>query len=115
MYNQYKNDGRFAFYCIDIPLIRDTAGMAEYMIRKRNYTFPVMIASTGLDSLFTLEVFLIVTVLQHDSILFKGSIDQAEAGGRAVEVSTFSAIPLRFFFGIEFAKNQKTNHYEIRT
>lgn len=79
LYTKYKDDPRLVVQAVNMPLKRDTAGMAFAMIRKRGFTFPVVIAAADFDSVFHVDAYPLVLILRNDTILFRGAIEQVES------------------------------------
>ncbi|MFT4062001.1 MAG: TlpA disulfide reductase family protein [Edaphocola sp.] len=78
IYSKYKNDNRLDVVSINIPLKRDTIGMAEYMIKQRGYTFPVIIGDSTVLNQLDIEYYPTTLLLKGDSILFRGDVDAME-------------------------------------
>jgi len=78
LYEKYRNDPRVSIQALNIPLERDTAGMAFSVVEKKHFTFPVVVSANGLDSLFHIDAYPLVLVLHNDEIVFRGKIEEVE-------------------------------------
>ena len=77
IYNQYKDNSNIAIYAINIPIKRDSIGMAVNMVKRKNYTFPVMVGKYKLDSIFDIRSYPTTILIRNDTIIFKGGIEDA--------------------------------------
>ena len=77
IYNQYKDNSKITIYAINIPLKRDTIGMAVDMVKRKNFTFPVMVGKYKLDSVFDIKSYPTTILLKNNTIIFKGDIEDA--------------------------------------
>lgn len=75
LYEEYKDDDRVALYAVNIPIKRDTPTMAEDMIRKREYTFPVYYAHGGIDTQLNVRRFPVTLLVKNNKIVARGRID----------------------------------------
>jgi len=77
LYDQYKTDTNIIIQAVNIPLERDTFGMAYKIILEKKYTFPVVIGSVGMGRLFAVSSYPTTIVLKNQRVLFRGDIDEA--------------------------------------
>jgi thiol-disulfide isomerase/thioredoxin len=78
LYEKYKDNGRISVNSVNVHISRDKEGQAVEMVRKRKFTFPVLLADDSLGKAMGIIGYPTVFVLQHDSILFRGSLEGAE-------------------------------------
>ncbi|MES2703514.1 MAG: TlpA disulfide reductase family protein [Bacteroidota bacterium] len=74
LYEQKNRDTNIVIYAIDVPLKRDTPGMALNMVRRRKYTFPVAVASPGVDSALSIVGYPTVLIIKNREIIYRGDI-----------------------------------------
>jgi thiol-disulfide isomerase/thioredoxin len=79
IYEQHKNDTGIVIQALNVPIDRDTAGMAVHVIRKRGYTFPVTIAPPDLETILNIDAYPLVLVVKDNTIVFRGEIEELEA------------------------------------
>lgn len=80
IYNKYKSNPKFVLFSVNIPIERDTAGMAFSLIeRSGKYTFPTVVGSDSMKAAFGVTAYPTVVLLRNDTILFEGSIELVEA------------------------------------
>ena len=78
LYQQYQQDNRVLIQAVNIPIEKDTAGKAFYMIeRSGRYTFPVVIGSDAMKEAFKIQFYPTVVILKNSKVVFRGSIDLA--------------------------------------
>lgn len=75
LHEKYSGNPKVFVCAMNIPWKRDTAGMAVNMVRKRNFTFPVVIGRNKLDSIFQIAYYPTVIVVKNNQILYRGSIE----------------------------------------
>lgn len=78
LYDKYKYNGKVSVNSVNVHIPRDKEGQAVEMVRKRKFTFPVLLANDSLGNVMGISGYPAVFVLQHDSILFRGSLEGAE-------------------------------------
>jgi len=74
-FDKYKSNPNVYIYAVNIPLKRDTPGMALQIIRDRKYTFPVLLGKNKLDSIFGIQGYPTTILFRNDTIFFKGDIE----------------------------------------
>lgn len=79
LYQAYKDDSRVLIQAVNIPIERDTAGMAFYMIgRNAHYNFPVVIGSESMRTAFGVEAYPTVVILKDNKMVFRGRTELAK-------------------------------------
>jgi len=79
IYRKYQYHNDFVLQSVNIPIDRDTAGMAFHMIeRYKQYTFPVVIGNEAMRSAFGVESYPTLILLKNGSIIFKGRMELVE-------------------------------------
>jgi thiol-disulfide isomerase/thioredoxin len=78
LHEKYKNNSKVFICAMNVPWKRDTIGRAIAMVRKRKYTFPVLISKQGLDSILQIEFYPTVIVIKNNSLIYKGTIENVE-------------------------------------
>lgn len=75
VYERYRNDSNISFFAIDIPLPVDTGYNIVEIIKRKGFTFPVLLAKSKTDSLFNIHAYPTVCVLKNNRIIFRGNIE----------------------------------------
>jgi thiol-disulfide isomerase/thioredoxin len=79
LYQKYKSHSNVMIQVINIPIQRDTAGMAFYMIeRSGTYTFPVLIGADSMAKTFGVVFYPTVVILKDNKMVFRGRTELAE-------------------------------------
>ena len=78
IYTSFEGDTNILIYSIDIPLPRDTPGMAINLIRSKNYTFPVIVDKYRLDSVFQIYTYPTTILLKDNTMILKGDIEKVK-------------------------------------
>jgi thiol-disulfide isomerase/thioredoxin len=79
LYLQYKNRENVVIQAVNIPIERDTTGMAFYMIERSNkYTFPVVIGTDSMRIAFGVEAYPTVIILKDNKMVFRGRTELAK-------------------------------------
>jgi thiol-disulfide isomerase/thioredoxin len=81
LYDNYKKDNSIVIYAVNMPLKTDSVGQASSMLKKRDYTFPVLIdrvnSFTKAFNVITFPTTIIID--KKGSVIFKGPIDNASS------------------------------------
>lgn len=80
IYRHYKDHPDFVLNAVNIPIKRDTAGMAFTMMEKYNttYSFPVFVADSTMSNTFDINGFPKVIIMKNNKIVFRGQVELAE-------------------------------------
>ncbi|MBL7718536.1 MAG: TlpA family protein disulfide reductase [Flavipsychrobacter sp.] len=79
LYNKYKSDPRIVIQAVNIPLEGDNAGIAFDIVEQKGYTFPVIIGANNADSIFQINVYPTVILINNGKIIYRGGIEPAMA------------------------------------
>lgn len=77
LYYKYEHDSRISIYAVNIPMERDSSGMAFNVIQRKKYTFPTIVGDAKMDSIFKVTVYPTVIVLDRGKVVFRGALEQA--------------------------------------
>jgi thiol-disulfide isomerase/thioredoxin len=76
--DKYKNLNSIGIAAVNIPLERDTIGMAQYLVRSKGYSFPIIVAQKCADSVFKILAFPTTIIIKGGDVIYKGNIEGAE-------------------------------------
>lgn len=77
LYERYKNDPDVLMQAVYIPWEDDESRSAFQIIEQKGYTFPVLAAAHGMDSVFKIQTYPTVIVLDDGKPIFRGDIEEA--------------------------------------
>lgn len=79
LYDKYKANPGFQLYAVNEPIESDTTGQAKFMLRKIDYSFPILILSDQqLPKTLGVRVFPTVIVIdQNQNMVFRGDLQGA--------------------------------------
>jgi thiol-disulfide isomerase/thioredoxin len=79
LYQKYKHHKNFIVQAVNIPIERDTAGMAFYMFERKNkYSFPAVMGNEVMRVKFKVEAYPTIVVMKNDTVLFRGRMELVE-------------------------------------
>lgn len=79
LYQKYKNEPNLIIQAVNIPIERDTTGMAFHMIERRGkYNFPVVIGTDSMREAFKVQFYPTVLILKDNKVVFRGRAELAE-------------------------------------
>jgi thiol-disulfide isomerase/thioredoxin len=78
IFQRYKDDPGIFIQALNIPLDRDTNGMAFEMVRRRGFNFPVVVAAADLETILNIDAYPLVLVTRNNNIIFRGKIEELE-------------------------------------
>lgn len=79
LYQKYRFQENFIIQSVNIPIDRDTSGMAFKMVAQYNkYSFPVVVGNEDMKSVFNINAYPTVLLIKNGRVIFRGRLELAE-------------------------------------
>lgn len=79
LYRENNHHPGFLLQVVNLPLKRDSAGMAFDLIKKKNkYTFPVVVTDASMWDELQIDGVPLVIILNNNKLVFRGTLELAE-------------------------------------
>lgn len=79
LYQKHRQEKNFILQSVNIPISRDTLGMAFKMVDQKNrYSFPVVVGNEEMRAAFNISAYPTVLLIDHGKVIFRGRLELVE-------------------------------------